>query len=291
MPNNTYLSDKMLALDDEAFVEVIGAVTARMAITEEVPNDEIVHISELDQEISDEYASWGKHSGLSTGLYKLDMAILGLKPGHLILIGGETSNGKSALATNIAVNVAKTGAGVLYITLEMLPSELGARIKHMNDGKIDNLNLMFQKTYALTYKDIRSVFQRAQDMGEVKLVVLDYLQYLGRGMSLDEVAKMSKAMKQLALEYKVPFIVIVSLRKGDGKFKRKWTDIDMSDLMGTAAIAYDADIAMIVSRKNLENEFDNDRVFAKILKTRNTALDYTNNTLEFRWDKTRISDL
>jgi len=247
------------------------------------------HISDIKEEIDEASKLWGKVSGISTGYPKLDAMIGGLKPGELILVGGETNNGKSALAQNIAVNVAKH-AGVGYITLEMLSTEAGSRIKYMNGGSLDGLDMLFQTEYQIDYRHLEPLFENAKQFG-VKLMVLDYLQYLGRGMTLDEVAKMSKLMKAMALKYRIPFIVIVSLRKSDGgKFKRKWTEIEVEDLMGTSAIGYDADIALVASRKNLENEFDPEGFHVKVIKSRNMPLDYNNRFLEFKWENTRITE-
>ena len=250
----------------------------------------ITHITELTNEIEEASKLWGKVSGLSTGYPLLDAKIGGLKEGELLLVGGDTNNGKSALAQNIAVNVAKS-VGVLFITLEMQKTEAGSRIKYMNNGTTEGLDLMFQTEYEIDYRHIDALFKNSVDVG-VKFVVLDYLQYMGRGMDLNEVAKMSKLMKRMALKYRVPFMVIVSLRKSDtGKFKRKWTEIEVEDLMGTSAIGYDADVALIASRKNLENEYETDKFFVKVVKARNMNVDYDDRFIAFRWDKTRITEL
>lgn len=278
-------------LDPELLEDIsIGAET-ELANRESKEKGAITHISELAEEIEEASKTWGKVSGMSTGYPKLDAMIGGLKPGELLLVGGETNNGKSALAQNIAVNVAKH-SGVLFITLEMLKTEAGSRLKYMNGGSIDNLDLMFQAEYQIDYRHLEALFQNGVEQGKVKLVILDYLQYLGRGMTLDEVAKMSKLMKAMALKFKVPFIVIVSLRKSDGgKFKRKWTDIEVEDLMGTSAIGYDADIAMVASRRDLENEYQADGFFVKVIKSRNMPLDYNNRFLKFKWENTRIEEI
>lgn len=266
----------------------IGA-EEELAKRESVEKGGITHITDIAEEIEEASKLWGKVSGISTGYPKLDAKIGGLKPGELILIGGETNNGKSALAQNIAVNVAKEH-GVLFITLEMQKTEAGSRIKHMNGGKIDDLDLMFQTEYQIDYRHLDALFNNGIGAG-VKFVVLDYLQYMGRGMTLDEVAKMSKILKALALKYKIPFMVIVSLRKSDGgKFKRKWTDIEVEDLMGTSAIGYDADIALVASRKDLENNYQSDKFYVKVIKARNMNVDYDDRYLEFDWDKTRIKE-
>lgn len=250
----------------------------------------ITHIQDIAEEIDEASKLWGKVSGISTGYPTLDAKIGGLKKGELMLVGGETNNGKSALAQNIAVNVAQT-QGVLFITLEMQKTEAGSRMKYMNGGSIEGLDLMFQTEYQIDYRHLDALFENGIDSG-VKLVILDYLQYMGRGMTLDEVAKMSKLMKALALKYDLPFMVIVSLRKSDGgKFKRKWTDIEVEDLMGTSAIGYDADIALVASRKDMDNEYQSDKFFVKVIKARNMDIDYNKRYLTFAWDKTRISEV
>lgn len=288
MSKNQYLIDKLQNLDDEAFVEVVGAISQKAAKTEVKHKDDLIHISELTDQIQKVYDNWGKISGISTGYPTLDQKLGGLGQGHVILIGGETSQGKSALATNIAVNISKN-MGVLYVTLEMLQEEVGARIMHVNGGTIDGLDMIFQGEFRIDYSDVGPIIENAKKMGDIKLIVLDYMQYLGRGMRLEEVAKMSKEIKTLALKHKVPFIVIVSLRKAEqGKSKRKWNEIEIEDFMGTGSIGYDCDTAMICSRKDLSNQYDESGIWVKILKTRNAKLDFNNRFIRFDWDQTRI---
>jgi replicative DNA helicase len=292
MARKTGYWKKRLALeDDETIKEIEEAVLERGAeVDEDTPADELVHISELADDIKKEYEDWGNIKGLKTGLPSLDQKLGGLGAGHVILIGGETSNGKSALAANIAVNVSRENP-VLFITLEMMSTEIGARIMHINGGTLDGLDMIFQKEHRLTYRDIKPLLVKAIEMGSIKMVVLDYLQYLGRGMTEKEVAIMSKEIKTLALEFKLPFIVIVSLRKSEGgRNKRKWTEIEIEDYMGTGAIGYDCDAAIIASRKNMDNEFDDDHLWVKVLKTRNAKLDYQDRYMFFDWDQTRITE-
>ncbi len=291
MRNNSYWAKRLALEDDETIKEIEEAVLNRsLDIEEETPADDIVHISELEDEIKKEYENWGKVNGLLTGLPSLDDKIGGLGKGHVILIGGETSNGKSALAANIAVNVSKKNP-VLFITLEMMRAEIGARIMHINNGTLDGLDMMFQSEHRITYKDVKPLLRKAIEMADIKLVVLDYLQYLGRGMTEKEVAVMSKEIKTLALEFEIPFVVIVSLRKAEGgRNKRKWTDIEIEDYMGTGSIGYDCDVALIASRKDMSNEFDTEHMYVKMLKTRNTALNYDDRYLVFDWDQTRITE-
>lgn len=247
-----------------------------------------MHIRELADEIDEAAKQWGRVGGISTGLPSLDARIGGLKEGDIIMIAGNPGGGKSALAGNIAVHVSKQHH-VLFISLEMLPHRIGARFKHYNNGNIDDLNISFQRESTMDYRHLRPLFENAARLG-MKLVVLDYFQYLGRGMELNEVAKMSVEMKKLAQEYKVPFIIILSLRKGGTQFKRKWTDVELEDLMGTSAIGYDADAVIVASRKDPDNEFDPEHQWLKIVKVRDMPED-PDKYLRFGWDKTRVSEL
>jgi replicative DNA helicase len=283
MSKLNYFKSVVDRLEDESLVDAVGYVTERVAGTsiDNEENEEIIHLSEVKDE---------QVELLSTGYTSLDNLIGGLGNGHVILIGGETSQGKSALATNIAVNVSKE-VGVLFITLEMQATELRNRIALANNGTIDGLDIMLQKKFRITYKDVNGIIKNAKELGEVKLVVLDYLQYLGRGMSLQEVSVMSKEIKTLALTHNIPLMVIVSLRKSEGgKAKRNWTDIEIEDFMGTGAIGYDCDTAMIASRKGLGGDYDPDHMYIKILKTRNHALDYNNRYVELNWKATAITE-
>lgn len=287
--NAKYVLKGLSELEPETLEDLTIGAETELVQRDTTEKGSWTHIQDIAEEIEEASHTWGKVSGISTGYPALDAKIGGLKAGELILIGGETNNGKSALAQNIAVNVSKTHK-VAFITLEMLKTEAGSRLKHMNGGTLEGMDIMFQADYQIDYRHLKPLFENAV-REKAKLVILDYLQYLGRGMTLDEVARMTKLMKSLALEYQLPFVVIVSLRKSDGgKFKRKWTEIETEDLMGTSAIAYDADIALIASRKNLDNEFDTDRFFVKVIKARNMNLDYNDRYIAFNWDKTRISE-
>lgn len=243
------------------------------------------HIDEYKEEIEEAIKNWGKVGGISTGLPSLDATIGGLRKGQTLLIAGESNNGKSALAAQIAVNVSKQSK-VGYISLEMLPGDNGARINHMNGGSLDGLDIYFQSTTDIDYKHLDPLFKQAKEQG-FELMMLDYLQFLGRDLSQDEVAKMSKTIKKVAIKYQLPFIVIVSLRKGQ---QRKWTDITLDDLMGTSAIGYDSDNTIVVSRQDLDNNYDEDHVYIKVLKLRNMKKTKDNQYLVYDWNDTRVTE-
>lgn len=297
MRGNGYWKKRLALEDDETVREIEEAVLERGVDIEDEDDDSktgIIHIGDYAEKVEESYKDWNKPKGLMTGFPSLDKKTGGLGDGHVILIGGETSNGKSALAQNIAVRCGARGDRTLYISLEMTQSEVFDRFRHIHNKSVADLNIQVQETHDVEYQHINGIIKAAKewpDWGDLKLVVLDYMQYLGRGMTNQEVAKMSKMFKKLALEHNIPFMVIVSLRKSEGgKSKRKWTDIEIEDFMGTGAIGYDCDTAMIVSRKNLNDEYDEERMFLKVLKTRNARLDYNKRYLSFAWDATRITE-
>lgn len=251
----------------------------------------VIHIQDIEDEIEEAYKKYGQFDGLAMDIPTLDKIVGGLRDGEICLVAGDPNNGKSALAANVAVNVARTQP-VLFITLEMLAPAIGTRMRHINSGTIHNLKMMFQAEASINYGDLEGLFETGVGKHKAKLVVIDYLQYLGRGMTPDEVAKMSKKIKDLARKWEIPVMVIVSLRKDmqAKQGKRKWTDIEIDDFMGTGAIGYDADVAMVVSRKDLEMNWDTNRVYVRVIKLRSYPLDYDNNIAILNWDRTKITD-
>lgn len=274
-------------LDTEQVEEIVIGGESELSTREASEEEELIlYLKDIEDEIDEEEKSWGKVSGLSTGYPNLDARIGGLKKGELILVGGKPKNGKSAFAQNIAVNVAGQGHPVLFITLELLARQTGVRVKHMNGGEVPD-HFFVQAKHRLDYRLIKPLFEQAMENG-VELVVLDYLQFMGRGMTNDEVAKMSKEMKTLALEFEVPFIVIVSLRKGDTKFNTKWTDIELDDIAGTSAIGYDADTILVTSKRDEKGEKDPDHLYVKVVEVR--SMPDKGEFLKFNWDRTKITE-
>jgi len=274
-------------LETEALEDVVIHGEMELSSRDPIERGGLVHISELIDAINGASKEWGLVGGISTGLISLDKRIGGLRKGDIIMVAGNPGGGKSALAGNIAVNVSREHH-VLFISLEMLPHRIGARFKHYNGGKLDGMDISFQKESAIDYRHLRPLFENAKLKG-MKLAVLDYFQYLGRGMELNEVAKMSVEMKKLAQEFEVPFIIILSLRKGGTQFKRKWVDVELEDLMGTSAIGYDADAVIVASRRDPDNKFDEDHQWLKIVKVRD--MPEFDEYVRLKWDKTKVSEV
>ena len=278
-------------LKPEELDDFLITTTEEIAKREPIEQVGWKHITDYGEEIKAAIKIWGKVGGISTGLPTLDGVVGGLRPGQTYLIAGESNNGKSALAAQMAVNISRSHK-VGYISLEMMPGDNGARINHMNGGsesdiRIEGMDIYFQNSPMLTDKQIRPLFEQAKDEG-MEVIFLDYLQFLGRGMTNEEVSRLSQLLKRLSMEYEMPLVVIVSLRKSVGG--RKWYDISLEDLMGTSAIAYDSDNTIVVSRRDLNDEFDDEHIFVKVLKLRNMRKTKDNEFLWFNWNDTRITE-
>lgn len=282
-------------LNDDEAIEALDIVSDRVARVDRAPKDGIVHIKDSLLELEVAEKEKGLFLGLSTGYSSLDEKMGGLESGSVVLIGGETSNGKSMLAINIALNIAKTMTNVLYISLEMTRKQVWKRIMTITgltaQNLTESLDLSLQESFGLEYNDIEPLVKKSVEEDGCEIVFVDYLQYLGRGMSEKEVAKMSQVIKRIALKYNICMVVIVSLRKnGTDIGKRKWFNIEVEELMGTAALGYDADTIVVTSRKNLEGEFDEEKFYVKVLKTRNTHLDFNNRIIELQWNHMAIAE-
>lgn len=233
----------------------------------------LLNILDIEDDIREAEESSGKFAGLFTGLDMMDELIGGLKPSETTLIAGESNNGKSFLAAYIASRVAQQ-VPTLFITLEMQPATLGARIKKMlPEDEWKELQLYFQKTFRLDYRTVEPIVKNAYNNG-VRAVFIDYLQYLGVGMKPEEVARISRMLSELSLTYNIPFVIVVSVRKQQGMASKDWRALSLDDIAGTSAIAYDSDNVILVSRKNLENEYDTDGIWIKHLKSRNMPVHY-----------------
>lgn len=206
-------------------------------------------VSEATQEIEKWHQSKGEIMGFSTGLHDLDRATSGLHRGELTVLGGFPSSGKTALAMNIAENVAVNQNGnVLIFSLEMSGKSLVTRtlcsmsrtnIRNLKDGgmtqgdfgkitrssiQIAKSKLVIDDTSGLSIQGLRARARREAAKGQLDLILIDYLQLLSAdGMKKtegrqDEVAAISRGLKGMSRELNVPVIALSQLND-DGKMR------------------------------------------------------------------------
>jgi replicative DNA helicase len=136
---------------------------------------------------------------------------MGMKPGELEIVYGDTKHRKSIFVQNIAANVANAGHPVLFVGLELIGAQNTERWLKMG---YDNLPIVYPADTP-TYKDIDALVQVAVEEG-IELVVVDHL-HMWRGVGENEQAAITDIcieMKRVAMKHKVP-LILVSHISGD----------------------------------------------------------------------------
>lgn len=217
-------------------------------------------------------------SGLSTGFKTLDRATTGLHEGEIIIIAARPGMGKTAFALNIAVGAARsTEKAVAIFNLEMPAEQLVNRMicaRGAIDGRklqtgqlmandwnryneavssLAKTNIYIEDNSSITASDIRAKCRRlAQSEKGLGLVIIDYLQLVTLGgkrpdSRQQEVQEISRALKLMALELKVPVIALAQLNRSAEKSKQEPM---LADLRESGSIEQDADIVMFINRED-----------------------------------------
>ena len=277
-------------LPSSLLADIVGKAENELEKRSEDP--EIISIHDIKKDIEqceDDYGKFGKNA-LATGLEIIDKMIGGLKPAEVTLICANSNVGKSWLCSDMAI-CCSYQVPTLFITLEMRAEVLGTRMKIYLDkvnGKRedwdDMCQLYFQKAKTLDYRNIKKLFEVAEENG-IKAVFIDYLQYLGVGMEAKEMAKISRMFHELGLTYNIPIVIVASLRKDSIVSKRKWYETDENDVSGVGAIVYDCDNLLCCGRTDPEtDEYTPEHFWVKHIKSRNMPVDRTYPFGKMKWD-------
>ncbi len=234
----------------------------------------------------------GEVTGLPTGFKDLDYMLAGLQPSDLVLIAARPSMGKTALALNIAQYVAfHENEPVAIFSLEMDRGQLVSRLLSMESrvdshrirtGKlsvedwqevveaadtIGKSQLIIDDTPAISVSELRSKCRKYKLEKDVKLIILDYLQLMsGSSRRSDsrqqEVSDISRSLKQIARELKVPVLALSQLsRQVESRPDRRPM---LSDLRESGAIEQDADVVMFIYRDDYYNADSDRKGYAEI---------------------------
>lgn len=260
------------------------------------------------------------NSKILTGYKNLDNLLKGLKPGSFNILAARPSMGKTALALNIAINAAindgKLGKHILFISLEMTSKEVydrcaasmtsidGYKIQEpsqLSVGELDavcqavyrvsDLGLVIQQESNFTVNRLRQLVHKMEAQNKPDLIVIDYLQLMQteqRDDSYVKVTKISNGLKALALELEVPILALSQLNRGveNRLIKRPL----LSDLRESGSLEQDADVVMLLSRKDYyERQGCAEAGLAEleVAKARNGAI----GTVQLFFDKTCSSFL
>ena len=232
-------------------------------------------ISELQEELEKLANNKGKISGISTGFYDIDRITDGFHPNELFILAARPGMGKTALALNIAENVAlKSNKTVLIFNLEMraeqLVSRMIASIGQVDGRKLQNgthnskdwqrvkeamsqladSNIYIDDSAGITIGEIKAKCRRVASQDEnLGLIVIDYLTLIGgmgtyTGNRQQEVSEISRALKTLALELQVPVLTLAQLSRTPELRENKRPIL--SDLRESGSIEQDADIVAFI---------------------------------------------
>lgn len=222
-------------------------------------------------------------TGLPTGFYDLDKLTSGLHETELIIIAARPAMGKTAFGLNLAVNAAKsTSKAVALFNMEMSAEQLAMRMiaaaggieqiklktgrlehndwKKVNEAmsELGDTNLYIEDSSGMTISEIRAKCRRlaTQDKG-LALVVIDYLQLISgsskyEGNRQQEVSEISRSLKTMAMELKVPVIALAQLSRSVELRENKRPI--MSDLRESGSIEQDADIVAFLYRDDYYNK-------------------------------------
>ncbi len=223
--------------------------------------------------------------GLSTGYVDLDRYTSGLQPGELIVIAGRPSMGKTALAMNMVESAAlDSKKAVAVFSMEMSGPQLAMRMigsvgrvdQHLlrtgtfkeDDwprlvdavGKLNDTQIFIDDTAGLNALEVRSRARRLhRQCGGLSLIVVDYLQLMSGTSSggreenrATEIAEISRSLKGIAKELKLPVIALSQLNRSVDSRQDKRPM--MSDLRESGAIEQDADVILFIYRDEVYNQ-------------------------------------
>ena len=227
----------------------------------------------------------------------------GLKEGQLIIVAGRPGIGKTVVATNLASNIAinskKTVAlfnlemGAEQLINRMIASVGGIDQHKLQTGyfsesdwnkftkataELGNAKIYFDDTPSLSIGELKSKCRKLASSEEgLDVIIIDYLQILTsnknyQGNRQQEVADISRSLKQLALELKVPIIALAQLRRPI-EVKKGDQRPTMNELRESGQIEQDADIIVLLYREDYVD------------KTK--AIDNNTTIIEFNLEKNR----
>jgi len=224
--------------------------------------------------IEERMSKEGDVSGTTTGFSDLDAHTTGLQPTELIILAARPSMGKTALVCNVAEGVARSGKGVLLFSLEQSNLELAERFLCItakvngHDLRAGNLNaeqrdklmeasdelsrmpLYIDDKPGRTMGQIAALARRLHRKSPLGVIIIDYLQLVepdDKGSPREQqIAGISRRLKFLAKELRVPVIALAQLNRGVELREDKRPRL--ADLRESGAIEQDADMVMFLHR-------------------------------------------
>jgi replicative DNA helicase len=240
---------KAALADDKELEEVINeAEKSLFGVTEQRLRQDIVPMTiavrEYVQRMEELYANRDEPTGVPTGFSDLDKLLGGMQRSDLIIIAARPGVGKTSFMLSIALNAARArqeNTRVAIFSLEMGREQLLQRFfsaetginsqllrlgdleEHQWDrffeatGRLDRLQIYVDDTPAITVMDMRTKCRRLKQEHGLDLIIVDYLQLMGSGIRnenrVQEISFISRGLKELARELKVPLLTAAQLSR------------------------------------------------------------------------------
>ncbi|MBK6548726.1 MAG: replicative DNA helicase [Arcobacter sp.] len=257
-----------------------NSATSELKDMQTVTSDTLAYIEKM-KKLGNKYLI-----GQTTGFEALDKKTTGFNEGDLVIIAARPAMGKTALVLNMALKNVEQKKGVIFFSLEMPAEQLMLRmlaaktsipLQNLRKGDMDDKewsilsaafdDLNSKKLFvddggSININQLRARVRKLAQIQEnnISLVVIDYLQLmqgLGNKDRHQEVSDISRGLKMLARELKIPIVALSQLNRGleSRPDKRPM----LSDLRESGAIEQDADIIMFVYRDDVYKERDEAR--------------------------------
>ena len=297
---NCYVRRSLIRIGDELINKSVNP-TIDVTPDQEISNTEeqLYNLAEKDQinsgpldfksvlasatnQINEAYNRKGKLSGIDTGFSGLNRQLGGLNKSDLLVLAGRPAMGKTALATNIGFNAAKSSKlekneSILIFSLEMSAEQLAQRIlaeqstidsHKLRSGDLnetefsklvstqnDILNLPFfiDDTPAISVGQIASRARRLKRTHGLSVIIIDYIQLIQGSKAseaqgrVQEVSNITRGLKSLAKELNVPILALSQLSRAVEQREDKRPIL--ADLRESGSIEQDADVVMFVYRE------------------------------------------
>jgi replicative DNA helicase len=276
------IQEQALAAGDDADVILDRAESSIFQLAEDRVKVGLIGVKDLVKDgyerLEKIFSEGRRITGLATGYSGLDNETAGLQPSELVILAARPSMGKTALALNIAENVAlRNREPVAVFSLEMSKESLLLRLLasharvdahkfrtgHMNRddwgrvtaslAELGDAPIWIDDSASSTVLEMGAKARRLKRDRGLSLVIVDYIQLVVPSTNRrnanrqEEVSSISRALKALAKELKVPVVVLSQLTRAPEREDRK---PQLSDLRESGAIEQDADVVLFINRPN-----------------------------------------
>jgi replicative DNA helicase len=274
-------------------------------------------VEEMDNNIKNKEG----FNGIKSGFEKLDLLLQGFREGDLNIIASRPAIGKTTFALSMFVNIVMQGNNALYVSFDKYENELlknilsiMAKINKINidtgfltktdykkiiDGLTqlynNNGNVFLKTFYNTDLIKLKEFIKEKVEKDKIKIVFIDYLTLIKPAPTYtnrwEQVAEISRSLKSMAMEFKIPFIVLCPIHRNIID-----NTPDIADISESGSIEYDADRVIILHRKQEKKKYnddssyvdrDNTRITAYIAKNRHGSsatfdmlFNYNNKTIE-----------